>query len=276
MHKLARQIRFAIEPFLSSTDYGANSYCAKPTSNSLSFFFALWVELAGKTHKDSGFVINVSEIDKIIRAKAIKIFDKFIKKYLARRFTAGFTFEQIGRILSEIWQKTERDFLPAKINSLFAELMPARKLGIKNKGDNMLYFSEKFEFSASHTLWNNKFSEKENEKIFGKCANKKGHGHNYIIEVTIKKSAKQSRDSIRAVRNQINVGAFERIVEKHFIRLVDHKNLNADVIYFKKVNPTVENISEFAFRILEKKFKTALDRVTVWENDRTFSTFTAN
>jgi 6-pyruvoyltetrahydropterin/6-carboxytetrahydropterin synthase len=143
--------------------------------------------------------------------------------------------------------------------------MPARKIAIKEKGGDMLYFSEKFEFSASHTLWNKKFSDKENEKIFGKCANPSGHGHNYIVEVTIKKSLKDK---------SFKTGAFENIVEKQFIRLVDHKNLNADVKYFKKVNPTVENIAHFAFESLKDKLKPLeLDCVTVWENDRTFCSY---
>ncbi|MGA2915585.1 MAG: 6-carboxytetrahydropterin synthase [Sedimentisphaerales bacterium] len=266
MHKLSRQIRFAIEPFADSAEIGANSYCAKPTSNGLSLFFALWVELAGQTSKNTGFVVNVSDIDKIVREKGIIIFDNFIKNKFGKREQV--TFEQIGQLLSTIWRTIEKDFLPAKISSLFVELMPARKLGIKENGGNMLYFSEKFEFSASHTLWNDKFSDEENEKIFGKCANKCGHGHNYIVEVTIKKSS--GGELLKA-------GDFERTVQQQFINVVDHKNLNADVGHFKKVNPTVENIAEFAFKSLADKLKPMeLDCITVWENDRTFCNYRAD
>ncbi|OHB55785.1 MAG: hypothetical protein A2173_05825 [Planctomycetes bacterium RBG_13_44_8b] len=136
----------------------------------------------------------------------------------------------------------------------------------------MLYFSEKFEFAASHTLWNDKLSDRENEKIFGKCANRTGHGHNYIVEVTIKKS-RLAPGPVPGVKNII-AGDFENIVNNHFIRLVDHKNLNTDVEHFKKANPTVENIAEFAFKSLSDKLKPMeLDCITVWENDRTFCTF---
>ncbi|OHB57381.1 MAG: hypothetical protein A2Y12_14665 [Planctomycetes bacterium GWF2_42_9] len=129
----------------------------------------------------------------------------------------------------------------------------------------MLYFSEKFEFAASHTLWNTKFTDEENFKVFGKCANKCGHGHNYIIEVAIQKSTTDK---------QLFAADYEKIVDKNFISVVDHKNLNADVDYFKKANPTVENIAEFAFQSLDGKFESAkLDCVTVWENDRTFCSF---
>jgi len=266
MHQLSRQVRFAIDPFANSATTGANSYCAKPTAEGLALFFSLWVELKGNANKDTGFVVNVADIDKIVREKAVGIFNDFVKNH-----TNG-SFEQISQLLSKVWQKIEKDFLPAKINGLAVELMPARKLGIKERGGKMLYFSEKFEFSASHTLWNKKFSDSENFKIFGKCANRAGHGHNYIVEVTIKKN-QQSRDSNGAV----SVGGFERIVDKHFISVVDHKNLDADVKHFKKVNPTVENIAEFAFGSLKDKFKPfKLDCVTVWENDRTFCSYRAD
>jgi len=291
MHILSRQIRFAVNPFADSTEIGANSYCAKPTANGLSLFFALWVELTGAANKDTGFVVNVSDIDKIIREKGIKIFDDFVKNCLVPTsaggcltapVVGGCSFEQIGQLLSKVWQTIEKDFLPAKVDSLAVELTPARKLAIKENGGDMLYFSEKFEFSASHTLWNDKFSDSENEKIFGKCANKSGHGHNYIVEVTmhpVRDKASETPDGRqgRPVSNGINAGDFERIVQQEFISVVDHKNLNADVEYFKKINPTVENIAEFAFKSLADKVKPLeLDCITIWENDRTFCCYRAD
>jgi len=288
MHKLARQIRFAVNPFADSAEMGANSYCAKPTGEGLALFFALWVELTGPVDADTGFVVNVSDIDRIVRDKAVGIFEEFVKHKFGqkeqtpletrrqRRLTADksglsltgqVSFEQIGQLLSKVWQTIEKEFLPARIDNLTVELMPTRKLGIKERQGDMLYISEKFEFAASHILWNDKFSDDENYKIFGKCANRSGHGHNYIVEVTIKKPAKSKT---------LKAGDFENIVEKGFIRLVDHKNLSADVEYFKKVNPTVENIAEFAFKSLADKLKPLeLDCVTVWENDRTFCSFRA-
>jgi 6-pyruvoyltetrahydropterin/6-carboxytetrahydropterin synthase len=273
MHKLSRQIRFAIDPFSDSTEIGANSYCAKPTSNGLSVFFALWVELKGAVNKDTGFVVNVSDIDRIVREKGIKIFDNFVKNCLAPTpVVGGCSFEQVGQLLSRVWKTIEKDFLPAQVSGLSVELTPARKIGIKENGGDMLYFSEKFEFSASHTLWNDKFSDSENEKVFGKCANPSGHGHNYIVEVTIKKTG-LAPGPVPGGQN-INAGDFERIVQQDFISIVDHKNLNADVGYFKKINPTVENIAEFAFNSLVGKLKPLeLDCVTVWENDRTFCSY---
>jgi 6-pyruvoyltetrahydropterin/6-carboxytetrahydropterin synthase len=259
LHLLSRQIRFAIDPFADLQQLGSNSYCAKPTAEGLAFFFTLYVELKSRANKDTGFVVNVAEIDKIVRGKAIGLFNDFVKSY------SKTGFEQFAKLLAKVWRKIENDFLPAKINSLSLELMPARRITIKERTGDMFYFSEKFEFAASHTLWNTKFSEKENFKIFGKCANKCGHGHNYIVEVTIQKPS---------TGKSLTACDYERIIDDNFISIVDHKNLNADVAFFKKANPTVENIAEFAFKQLKNKFKSSkLDSVTVWENDRTFCTY---
>jgi 6-pyruvoyltetrahydropterin/6-carboxytetrahydropterin synthase len=70
--------------------------------------------------------------------------------------------------------------------------------------------------------------------------------------------------------DSFSIADFEKIVDDELIKVVDHKNLNYDVIEFSKVNPTVENIAAFAWRQLVGKFGHAvLHRVTVWENDRT-------
>ena len=129
----------------------------------------------------------------------------------------------------------------------------------------MFYFSEKFEFAAMHRLWNDKFSEQQNLETFGKCANPTGHGHNYIVEVTVKRTAEGATGW---------TGGFEKVVEAEFISAVDHKNLNADVPEFGDKNPTVENIAAFGWEQLAGKFEAAeLSSITVWETDRTYCTY---
>ena len=129
----------------------------------------------------------------------------------------------------------------------------------------MIYFSEKFEFAATHKLWNDAFSDERNFEVFGKCANPAGHGHNYAVEVTIK--ATEGEDSFR-------IGEFEKIVDDELIKVVDHKNLNVDVAEFSKTNPTIENIAAFAWGKLVDKFGEAgLHCVTVWETDKTYCSY---
>ena len=128
----------------------------------------------------------------------------------------------------------------------------------------MVYFSEKFEFAATHKLWNDDFSEQRNFEVFGKCANPTGHGHNYVVEVTIRRPSGED----------FCIGDFEGIVDDQLIKNVDHKNLNVDVEQFKTTNPTVENIAAFAWSRLVGKFdQAALHCVTLWETDRTYCSY---
>jgi len=135
-----------------------------------------------------------------------------------------------------------------------------------DSGDlEMFYFSEKFEFAATHKLWNDKFSRERNFEVFGKCANPAGHGHNYVVDVTVKEPAGS---------NSFCIGDFERIVDDELIKVLDHKNLNADVIEFGETNPTVENIASFSWNKLVGKFGRALLHcVTVWESDRMYCSY---
>ncbi|MDH4240479.1 MAG: 6-carboxytetrahydropterin synthase, partial [Phycisphaerae bacterium] len=107
--------------------------------------------------------------------------------------------------------------------------------------------------------------DEHNFEVFGKCANPTGHGHNYVVEITIK--AQEGEDSFR-------IGDFERTVDDELVQVVDHKNLNVDVAEFGKTNPTVENIAVFAWGKLAGKFGEAtLHCVTVLETDKTYCSY---
>ncbi|GAG18416.1 unnamed protein product, partial [marine sediment metagenome] len=162
------------------------------------------------------------------------------------------------------WKVLSEKFAPANLSGLSLALSPFRKASICAEETEVIYFSEKFEFAAMHKLWNEQLSEKKNLEVFGKCANPAGHGHNYIIEVTVKRPLEQG---------DFGIGEFERIIDQEFIKLVDHKNLNVDVKDLAGVNPTVENIAAFAWGKLALHLGERLHCVTVWENDRTYCSY---
>ena len=263
MHKLLRQVRFSVNPFLAEDCRGYNSFASKPAGEGLAIFLELSVELTGPVDPATGFVVNVSEIDGNVREFAVPIFSERIKKNLQAAKHIGLS--EIAEFLGSAWDQLADRFGTAKLNELSLKLNPFRKIFVNSKDLNMVYFSEKFEFAAMHKLWNDGFSEQQNLEVFGKCANPTGHGHNYVVEVTIQ---------MPASRNDFRIGDFERIVDDEFIQLVDHKNLNADVDQFGKTNPTVENIVSLAWNQLAGKFgKAKLHRVTVWETDKTYCSY---
>jgi 6-pyruvoyltetrahydropterin/6-carboxytetrahydropterin synthase len=246
---------------LPADEPGFNSFASKPAGDGLSVFLELGVELAGDTDPATGLIVNVSDIDGIAREHVVGIFaDKIKSSYRASRHIS---YDELAGLLKSAWAKLSDKFGRAKLSRLSLKLNPFRMLAVE--GDcTMVYLSEKFEFAAAHKLWNDKLSEQQNIEVFGRCANPAGHGHNYIVEVTIKWPASQ----------KYRTGDFEKVVYQEFIKQVDHKNLNVDIPEFQKVTPTVENIAVFAWNKLIGRFDIAdLHCVTVWETDKTYSSY---
>jgi 6-pyruvoyltetrahydropterin/6-carboxytetrahydropterin synthase len=261
MHKLARRVRFSINPFLAEDSTGFNSYCSKPACEGLSVFFELTVELAGAVDSETGFVVNVADIDEAIRQNVVPVFSGHIRRYFREGKHTG--LGEIADLLKKSSDKLKGKFAKAKIDKLSLSLNPFRKVAIDFEESRMIYFSEKFDFAATHKLWNEDFTEEQNFKVFGKCANPSGHGHNYVAEVTVK-----------AEPGRLSICEFEKTVDENLIQLVDHKNLNVDVPYFTKVQPTVENLAVFAWERLESKFENAqLHCVNIQETDKTYCSY---
>jgi 6-pyruvoyltetrahydropterin/6-carboxytetrahydropterin synthase len=258
MHKLVRQVRFSLNPFLEKDEQGFNAYASKPSGEGLSLFFELGVELIGNIEPSAGFLVNVVDIDKNIRELVVPIFSQYIRN----NYRAGKEIESsdIVKLLVISWQKLAVAFSDTMLSRLSLKLNPFRQISIDSEAGKMIYFSEKFEFAATHKLWNEDFTEQRNFDVFGKCANPSGHGHNYIVEVTIKTPAHED----------FSIAEFERIVDKDLIQLFDHKNLNEDVEFFHTTNPTMENIAIFAWERLAGELSAQkLHCVTIWESERT-------
>lgn len=92
-------------------------------------------------------------------------------------------------------------------------------------------------FSAAHRLHNDAFDDEWNRRIFDKCDNPAGHGHNYAIEVSVSGAIDPDTGMV------IDLKKLKRIVRESIIDQVDHKSLNHDVDFLEGVNPTAENLA---------------------------------
>lgn len=101
----------------------------------------------------------------------------------------------------------------------------------------MIYVTRRETFSASHRLHNPKLSDEENKKIFGKCNNVNGHGHNYVLEVVVAGEINPHTGYL------IDLKVLKEIIIENVIKKVDHKNLNMDVDFLKDKIPSAENIA---------------------------------
>jgi 6-pyruvoyltetrahydropterin/6-carboxytetrahydropterin synthase len=98
----------------------------------------------------------------------------------------------------------------------------------------MVYLTRRASFSASHRLWSNQLTEAENQAIYEKCANPNGHGHNYVLEVTVQ-GIPDPRTGI--VLNLIDL---KQVMNEQVVKWVDHKHLNYDVPWLEDLIPTTE------------------------------------
>lgn len=119
----------------------------------------------------------------------------------------------------------------------------------------MIYITRKFHFSASHRVFNPALSDEENFRIYGKCSNPNGHGHNYVMEVTV---AGEIDPEIGFV---MDLTELKLLVEKEIIDKVDHKNLNIDVPFMKDVLPSTENIAVAFWQQIENKINNSIRRL---------------
>jgi len=124
----------------------------------------------------------------------------------------------------------------------------------------MVYLTRKCEFSAAHYYHNPEFTAEENRRIFGKCSNLNGHGHNYTLEVTVKGEIDPRTGFV------IDLKKLKDILNAEVMDAMDHRHLNKEVPEFARAIPTTENIAIAIWQRLEGKLNVAkLHRVRLYE-----------
>ncbi len=133
----------------------------------------------------------------------------------------------------------------------------------------MYHVTRRYGFAASHRLHAPELSEEENYKLYGKCNNPYGHGHNYVLEVSARGPADER--SGRAV----DVRALDELVQLQVLAPFDHRNLNTEVPAFRETVPTSENLGVEICRRLRAHWKAAfpgefpqLHKIRIAETER--------
>lgn len=130
---------------------------------------------------------------------------------------------------------------------------------------NVVYLTRRCEFSAAHYYHNPELSPEENRRLFGKCNNPNGHGHNYALEVTVKGTIDARSGFV------IDLKDLKEIVTREVLDAFDHRLLNKEVPEFAGRIPTTENIAVVVWQRLESNLVVArLHRVRVYEAEDLF------
>ena len=132
----------------------------------------------------------------------------------------------------------------------------------------MVYLTRKTEFSASHVYHNPQMSAEENRRVFGKCNNPHGHGHNYVLEVTVKGQINSRTGFV------VDLKELKELMNREVLDAMDHRHLNQEVPEFKTQIPTSENIAIAIWKRLQPKLRVAeLHRVRLYETPDLFVDF---
>jgi 6-pyruvoyltetrahydropterin/6-carboxytetrahydropterin synthase len=122
--------------------------------------------------------------------------------------------------------------------------------------------SRRYHFAASHRLHTAKLSEEENKRVYGKCSNPYGHGHNYVVEVTVTGPVDPATGMIA------NLAELDPFVQREVIEPFDQKFLNEEVADFREQVATTENVCREIFRRLKSFPLARLERVRVEETSK--------
>lgn len=271
MFRLTRVVRAAIndpsgQARSEAPAPGSNTYAGWPPFAGLARHYAFEIACEGRLHPQYSYLIDIKDVDRAVRATLIPAFEHAVRDGVP---------DDGRRLLADSAQR-----LAERLHGLLRHARwhasPFLSLEVDMNDPSTVLLREKFDFAASHRLHVPSMSEADNLRVFGKCAHPSGHGHNYQVEPCI--AVKVRPDAA----HPFGLPQLEALVDRVILSRFDHKYLNVDTPEFgpRGVVPSVENIAKVCFELLRdavaREHPDAVVRaVTVWESDRTSSTYPA-
>ncbi|MDE3168887.1 MAG: 6-carboxytetrahydropterin synthase [Acidobacteriota bacterium] len=129
--------------------------------------------------------------------------------------------------------------------------------------------TRRYRFAASHRLHSRNFSDERNRELYGKCSNPHGHGHNYVVEVTVGGPVDPATGMVA------NLGELDPFVQREVIEAFDQRYLNEEVPEFREAVPTTENVCREIYRRLKSFPSARLERVRIEETSNNSFEYTS-
>ncbi len=266
-----REIRFSIDRDWAGAARGeegferahpvTNSWGGWPSAVGIAPYLVLRATVSGTPNPVTGYLVNIRLIDVLLREQAIPLAARRL-----REFGAGATGE---RLALELWGAVSAHAPPpARLERLALRTTPFVQFEVEAGAPEMVQLTQSFEFSAAHRLHVPRLSDEENRRVFGKCNNPNGHGHNYVVEVSVSGRPDAQTGCL------LPLPRFEEIVKARVIDRLDHTHLNRDTREFAEVNPSVENIAVVIWNLLCDHVSPArLSSVRVYETPKTYAEY---
>ncbi|XP_024243650.2 6-pyruvoyl tetrahydrobiopterin synthase isoform X1 [Oncorhynchus tshawytscha] len=147
---------------------------------------------------------------------------------------------------------------------IYTVIKMSRQADSRNEvAERIGYITRVQSFSACHRLHSPTLSDEVNKRIFGKCNNPNGHGHNYKVEVTVRGKIDRHTGMV------MNITDLKQHIEEVIMIPLDHKNLDKDVPYFANVVSTTENVAVYIWDNMVKQLPAnLLYEVKIHETDK--------
>jgi 6-pyruvoyltetrahydropterin/6-carboxytetrahydropterin synthase len=117
-----------------------------------------------------------------------------------------------------------------------------------------IYVTREIEFNAAHRLFNPELSDEENRRIYGKCSGLYGHGHNYVVEITLSGTVDRKTGYL------FDLKALKALLEEEVVARFDHRHLNHEVSELENSVPTTEILAITIWEILEQRLESITNR----------------
>lgn len=271
MVTLIRTVRFAVEDGAGAGD--RNGYAGRPAMRGLGRHYEVDVTCAGEPDAKTKYLVDIREVDRAVLERALPILRRAVRD--APESEPG---EWMGAVVGAL-----RAALGERLRAVRWRLTPYYGVEMaardSEQGAGSVVMRQRFEFSASHRLHSPALTDDENRRLYGKCNNPAGHGHNYVVEpaVRVRLRAGGSKAGSRPTQ-PFTLADLERVTAREIIDRLDHKHLNEDVREFAGVIPSVEEIARVCYTLLAPAIEAGspdarLESVTVHETEKTSATY---
>ncbi|MEM1166754.1 MAG: 6-carboxytetrahydropterin synthase [Planctomycetota bacterium] len=268
--RISRTVRCIINPSDGpDSERGVNGFAGKPAMRGLGRYYELTLVAEGKPDATTGYLINIKAMDQAVREGALPTLERACRDTPAMDPASLLAPMLSGAIAA----------LGGPAHTLTLSLTPTYRLTMLDTDRDHVLIRQQFDFAAAHRLHAPSLSDEANRDTFGRCNNPSGHGHNYRVEpaVWVRTPGEDEGET------RFPLDALEAVVHETIIDPFDHTHLDVDRPEFAGGARTssVENIA----RVFYERLRPAIDRasggtgelawVTVWETDRTSSTYPA-
>jgi len=219
------------------------------------------VTVAGPVDSRTGMVVNIKDIDALMKQHIEEPLDHH--HYNIEVPALRDRWPTLESLTPFIWNEMKSRVSGCELHEV--QVFENEDFYAEYRGGKMVYLTRIYRFCAAHRLHNPRLSDEENRRIFGKCNNPHGHGHNYTLEVTVAGQPDPKTDCL------IDIVAFDNALQEKVIDRFDHVHLNLDTEEFRELNPSSENMVKVFWGLLEDCFQPAhLYRLRLWETSKSY------